>query len=151
MRVEFYGLHFETPQVTFHLWSPWRAAALEHRLFDAVRNLPRVHVDQWPDEVQAKISDPKTCRAAVQAVSRVLKGWQEEAEPGSEKRHWRWLIEGDTDAYGYDHTGEQASLWGVVRVSLERGGVGEPDKGEDIDLEGFGFRIWAEGQKGGSG
>ena len=34
----------------------------------------------------------------------MLKGWQEEAETGSEKRTWRWLLEGDTDADGYDHT-----------------------------------------------
>jgi hypothetical protein len=27
---------------------------------------------------------------------------------------------------------------------LDRGGVGEPEKGEDIDLEGFGLRIWGE-------
>ncbi len=33
MRIDFYGLVFETPRVTFYLWSPWRAAALEHRLF----------------------------------------------------------------------------------------------------------------------
>src|SRR5581483_4566762 len=36
MQVDFYGLAFETPQVTVHLWSPWRAAELEHRLFNAV-------------------------------------------------------------------------------------------------------------------
>ena len=80
----------------------------------------------------------------MQAVSRVLKGWQEEAELGGERRSWRWLLEADTDADGYDHTGEQTSLWGFLRVSVDRGGPGEPDKGEDIDLEGFGMRIWPE-------
>ena len=35
MRIEFFGLTFDTPCVTFYLWSPWRAAALEHRLFEA--------------------------------------------------------------------------------------------------------------------
>jgi hypothetical protein len=30
-------------------------------------------------------------------------------------------------------------------VSLERGGPGEADKGEDVDLQGFGLRIWGEG------
>jgi hypothetical protein len=78
----------------------------------------------------------------LQTLARVLKGWQEEAEPGGERRTWRWLLEGDTDAYGYDHTGEPACLWGFLRVSVDRGGPGEPDKGEDIDLEGFGLRIW---------
>src|SRR5436190_1080146 len=37
MRVDFYGLTFETPCVTFYLWSPWRSSALEHKLFEAVR------------------------------------------------------------------------------------------------------------------
>ncbi len=45
MRVDFYGLAFETPCVTFYLRSPWRAAALEHRLYDAVRGLPRTRVE----------------------------------------------------------------------------------------------------------
>src|SRR5262249_37515427 len=31
MRIDFYGMVFQTPRVTFHLWSPWRATALEHR------------------------------------------------------------------------------------------------------------------------
>ena len=144
MRIDFYGLAFETPHVTFHLWSPWRAAALEHRLFEAVRTLPRVEAEAGPDEIMLHVRDPKTCRAAIQAVARVLKGWQEEADPGSERRSWRWLLEGDSDADGYDHNGEPTSLWGIVRVSLERGGPGEPDKGEDIDLEGFGMRILGE-------
>ncbi len=148
MRVEFYGLLFETPRVTFYLWSPWRAAALEHRLFDAIRTLPRVVAEAGPDELRLHVGDPKTCRAALQAVARVLKGWQEEADPGSERRSWRWLLEGDTDADGYDHTGEPVSLWGFLRVSLERGGPGEPDKGEDIDLEGFGLQVQGEGQSG---
>ena len=144
MRVDLYGLAFETPRVTFHLWSPWRASALEHRLFEAVKNVPRAEMEKAPDERRIHVSDPKTLRAALQAVARVLKGWQEEADPGSERRSWRWLLEADTDADGYDHTGEPVSLWGFLRVSLERGGPGEPDKGEDIDLEGFGMRILGE-------
>ena len=146
MRVDLYGLAFEAPRVTCHLWSPWRATALEHRLFEAVKNVPRVELEKGPDEWRLLIADPKTWRAAVQAVARVLKGWQEEADPGSERRSWRWLLEGDTDADGYDHTGEPVSLWGFLRVSLERGGPGEPDKGEDIDLEGFGMQVQGSGQ-----
>jgi len=145
MRVDFYGLAFETPRVTFHLWSPWRAAALEHRLFDAVRKLARVEPEQGPDELRLHVSDPKAWKAALQAIARVLKGWQEEADPGAERRRWHWLLEGDTNADGYDHTGDAFGLWGFLRVSLERGGPGEPDKGEDIDLEGFGLRIWGAG------
>jgi hypothetical protein len=144
MRFEFYGLAFETPRVTFYLWSPWRAAALEHRLFDAIRSLPRIAAEEGADELRLHAADPKTCRLALSAVARVLKGWQEEADPGSERRSWRWLLEGDTDADGYDHTGEPVSLWGFLRVSLERGGPGEPDKGEDVDLEGFGLQVLGE-------
>ena len=141
MRFDFYGLAFEAPRVTFYLWSPWRAAALEHRLFDALRALPRVEVEDGADERRLNISDPKTWRSALQAVARVLKGWQEEAPPGSERRTWRWLLEADTDADGYDHTGAPAALWGFLRVGLDRGGVGESEKGEDLDLEGFGLQI----------
>jgi hypothetical protein len=144
MRIEFCGLVFDTPSVTFHLWSPWRAAELEHRLFHAVRSLPRTEAEAGPDEWRIQIKDPKTWRTAVQAVARVLKGWQEEADPGSERRIWRWLLEGDSDADSYDHTGEPTTLWGFLRISLERGGPGDPDKGEDIDLQGFGVRIWGE-------
>jgi hypothetical protein len=143
MRVDLYGLAFETPQVTVHLWSPWRCSALEHRLFEAVRQLPRVAQEQGPDEWRLLIADPKTWRAAVQALARVLKGWQEEGDPSTEKRSWRWLIEGDIDAHGYDHNGEPAGVWLLLRVSLDRGGVGEPEKGEDLDLEGFGLLLWA--------
>ena len=141
MRFDFYGLAFETPRVTFYLWSPWRAAALEHRLFEAVRGLPRAELEELPDELRVHLADPKACRAALQAVARVLKGWQEEADAHSERRTWRWLLEADTDADGYDHAGEPTSVWGFLRLGLERGGPGEPDKGEDVDLEGFGLQV----------
>jgi hypothetical protein len=144
MRIDFYGLTFETSAATFYLWSPWRASALEHRLFEVVQKLPRTQSEKSPDEVRVLINDPKTWRTAIQAVARVLKGWQEEADPGSERRTWRWLLEGDSDADGYDHAGEPTSLWGFLRVAVERGGPAEPDKGEDIDLEGFGLRIWGD-------
>jgi hypothetical protein len=144
MLIDFFGLTFETSRVTFYLWSPWRAAALEHRLFEAIRNLPRTEVEEAADEWRLHLTDLKTWRSALQCLSRVLKGWQEDAEPGGERRSWRWLVDGDTDPDGYDHTGDPFSLWAIVRVSLERGGPGEAEKGEDIDLEGFGLRIWGE-------
>ncbi len=146
MRIDFYGLAFETPRVTFYLWSPWRAAAIEHRMFEAIRALPGMHVDEASDELRMPVTDAKSFRAAVQVVARVLKGWQEEADPGSERRSWRWLLEADTDHNGYDHTGEPTALWGFLRLALDRGGPGEPEKGEDIELEGFGLQI--EGVKG---
>lgn len=144
MRIDFYGLTFETPAVAFYLWTPWRASALEHRLFEVVAGLPGVQKEVGPDERRAHIGDAKTWRAAVQAVARVLKGWQEEADPGSERRAWWWLLEGDSDADGYDHNREPFTLWGYLRLGIDRGGPNEPDKGEDIDLEGFGLRIWGQ-------
>src|SRR5258708_759981 len=150
MRFDFYGLGFHSPRVTFYLWSPWRAAAPEHRLVEGVRKLPHVEFEEAPDEWRVHVTDQKTWRAALQMVARVMKGWQEDADPGSERRTWRWLIEGDTDADGYDHSGEQAALWAIVRVSLERGGPGEGDKSEDVDLEGFSLRVWGEADRPGS-
>jgi hypothetical protein len=146
MRIDLYGLTFETPRVTCYLWTPWRAAALEHRLFEAVAAVAGGRPEQGPDGLSVEITDPKTWRAAVQSLARVLKGWQEEADPGGERRGWRWIVEGDTDAYGYDHAGEPACLWGLVRVSVDRGGPGEGEKGEDIELEGFGVRVWPAGK-----
>jgi len=141
MRFEFYGLAFETPHVVFHLWSPWRATSLEHRLFEKLRLLPRAELAEGTDERRLVASDPRTCRQALQAITQVLKGWQEEADAGSERRTWRWLMEGDTDEAGYDHNGEPVSLWCFLRVGLERGVPGESEKAEDIDLDGFGLEI----------
>jgi hypothetical protein len=142
MRVDLYGLNFETPAVTFYLWSPWRSAAIEHRLFDAIRQLPQVEVETAADELRAQISDGKTLKSAFAAAERILKGWQEEAsDAGGDRRVWRWLVEADTDSHGYDHNGDRAAIWGFLRLSLERGSPGEAERGEDIDLNGFGFRI----------
>jgi len=142
MRIDFYGLGFETPRVTFYLWSPWRAAALEHRLFEAVGQLTGRAPEQEADEWRIHLTDTKVFRGALQAICRILKGWQEEADAGQERRSWRWLLEGDTDANGYDHAGEPAGMWAYLRLALERGGPGENDKAEDVDLNGFGLRIW---------
>src|SRR5437588_12149822 len=98
MRVEFYGLVFETPRVTCYLWSPWRASALEHRLFNEVRGLAGVQSEQATDELRAHIDDAKAWRQALNVIARVLKGWQEEAaDAGRQRRAWRWIFEGDTD------------------------------------------------------
>ena len=142
MRVDFYGLVFETPKVTVYLWSPWRASALEHRLFEAVHGLPGLHTVQEADEMHVEITDAKTWRLALQGVCRVIKGWQEEADPGSERRAWRWLLEADTDDHGYDHQNEPACMWAFLRLALERGCPDESDKSEEVDLNGFGVRIW---------
>jgi len=148
MRVDLYGLTFETPHITFYLWSPWRASALEHRLFGAVRELAGVTLEQdAPDEVRIQISDAKTWKAALHSVVRVLKGWQEEADQGRERRVWRWLLEGDTDDHGYDHAGEPASVWGYLQLGLERGNFDEPEKMETVDLNGIGLRIWPHKEK----
>ena len=46
------------------------------------------------------------------------------------------------DAAGYDMQGEKASFWLYVRLSLDRGGPSDGEKGEDIDLNGFGVQVW---------
>lgn len=143
MRVDLFGLVMDAPGVTFYLWSPWRCSALEHRLFDAVKSVAGAEFEAAPDELRANVSDPKGWKQALQAVSRVLKGWQEEAaDAGPDRRSWRWLIEADVDPSGYDLNGEKASFWAYVRLGLDRGNPGEPEKGEDIDLNGFGVCVW---------
>jgi hypothetical protein len=143
MQVDFYGLKLEAEQVSCYLWSPWRASALEHRLFEAVRAVPGVELEQEPDQLRAEIKGPKAWRQALTAISRVLMGWQEEAaDDHRERRGWRWLLEGDTDAHGYDHAGEPVSLWAYLRLAIDRGSPEEAEKGEDIDLNGFGLRFW---------
>ena len=124
---------------------PGGSTHLEHRLFDAIRHVPRVELEEAADELprsylRSEVGPIGRCRPW-----RVLKGWQEEADPGSERRTWRWLLEADTDAHGYDHTGEPVSVWCFLRLSLERGGVGEVEKGEDVDLDGFGLQVPADG------
>lgn len=142
MRVDLFGLVMDAPGVTFYLWSPWRCSAIEHRLFDAIKGVPGAKVEPGPDELRVEVKDAKGWKQAVQNLSRVLKGWQEEAaDSGTDRRSWRWLIEADTDAAGYDMNGEKACFWAYVRLALDRGGPGEPEKGEDIDLNGFGVCV----------
>ena len=147
MRIDFYGLAFETSRVTFYLWSPWRASALEHRLFEVIGQIPGVTLERDADELRLNVQDSKTWRAALKTICRVLKGWQEEADPGRERRAWRWLLEGDTDDHGYDHAGEPASLWAFLQLGLDRSEPGDGEnKMEQIDFNGFGLRIWAAGE-----
>ena len=142
MRIDICGIGFETPGVTFYLWSPWRASMLEHKLFEALRTLPGGEETADADEIRWKLPDAKLWPKIMQNCTRILKGWQEDAAPGgTEKRSWRWLLEADTDTDGYDHAGEKAGMWGFLRVSVDRGPLGEVEKGEDIDLNGFGFQI----------
>ncbi len=143
MRVELFTLTMEAPGVTYYLWSPWRCAAIEHKLFESVSTLPDAKLEREPDELRVHISEPKAWKLGLQHLTRVLKGWQEEGvDVGNEKRSWRWLMEGDIDANGYDHKGEKSAFWLFVRLSIEVSGPGESDKGEDIDLNGFGVCVW---------
>jgi hypothetical protein len=144
MRVDLFGLTMDAPGVTFYLWSPWRCSALEHKLFDSLKGVPNVTPEAAGDELRLHVTDPKGWKLAVQNLSRVLKGWQEEATDGGkeERRSWRWLLEADVDAAGYDMQGERASFWAYLRLGLDRGGPGDAEKGEDIDLNGFGVQVW---------
>lgn len=146
MRVDLFGLVMEAPGVTFYLWSPWRCSAIEHKLFDSLKAIPNATIEAAPDELRLSVTDAKGWRVAVQNLSRVLKGWQEEAADAGkdERRAWRWFLEADVDASGYDMNGEKASVWAFLRLSLDRGGPTEAEKGEDIDLNGFGVQVWGE-------
>lgn len=147
MQINFHGFRFEASRVTVYLWSPWRASAIEHRLFNEVKQLPGVHLENAPDELRVQIDNEKAFAQAVLGMSRLLKGWQEEATAaGKERRVYRWLVEGDTDEHGYDHTNEVATLWIYLRVGLDQGDVDDPEAGEWIDMNGFGLRLWPERQ-----
>ncbi len=113
-------------------------------MFDSLRQVPGMTLEEAADELRIDIAEPKGWKTAVQNLSRVLKGWQEEASDGGkeERRGWRWLLEADVDAAGYDSQGERASFWAFVRLNLDRGGPGEAEKGEELDLNGFGVEIW---------
>src|SRR4051794_27585509 len=107
MRVELFGLAMDAPGVTVSLWSPWRCTALEHKLFDSLKGVTDAEVEIEPDEIRIQLSTEKQWKQATDKLVRVLKGWQEEAaDAGAEKRSWRWLVEADVDASGFDHKGE---------------------------------------------
>jgi hypothetical protein len=143
MKVELYGLTMDAPGVTFHLWSPWRSAALEHKLFDAVSTIPGVALERQPDELCIDVTESKTWKQAVLNLERVLKGWQEEGvDAENEKRSWRWLLESDVDGNGFDHKGERAAFWLFLRLGIERGGPADAEKGEDVDMNNFGICVW---------
>ncbi|MFO0866958.1 MAG: hypothetical protein U0744_20340 [Gemmataceae bacterium] len=89
--------------------------------------LPNVHIEKDSDEIRAHVSEAKTFQTAMTGVRRTLKGWQEEADVGRERRGWRWMLEGDTDDNGYDlrrgtvqASLSSASRWTVARLRTER-------------------------------
>jgi hypothetical protein len=143
MQIDFYGFRFEASRITCNLATPWRASALEHRLFNEFKQLPGVHLETSLDELRVQITDVNIWKQALPNMSRLLKGWQEEAaSTGKERRVYRWLFEGDTDENGYDHANEPACLWAYLRVGLDRGDLDQEEPSEWIDLSGFGLRFW---------
>src|ERR1043166_173498 len=147
MQIDFYGFRFEASRITCVLWSPWRASALEHRLFNEIKQLAGVHLESAPDELRLQISDAKIWPQALHEMTRILKGWQEEATgTGKEHRIYRWLFEGDTDEQGYDHNYETACLWIYLRVGLDHGDFEAEEQGEWIDMHNFGLRFWPVGR-----
>jgi hypothetical protein len=147
MHIDMYGLRFEASRITCYLWTPWRAAAIEHRLFNEVKQLSGVALETTPEELRVQLTDEKTWKLALTNMSRLLKGWQEEATGiGKERRAYRWLFEGDTDEHGYDHTNEVASLWIYLRLGVEQGDMSDEEPGEWIDMNGFGLRLWPMGR-----
>jgi hypothetical protein len=142
MRLDFFGLGFEVAGASFSLLSPWRAPVLANRCFKAVQEVPGLETTEGSDELQVKVTNPRTWQAALDAVTRVLKAWQEDAELGDERRSWRWVLRGDGPTHSEKAAGEAVILIGELRLIVERGAL--EDEGMDdevIDLDGFEFRI----------
>ncbi len=147
MKVELFGLTMEAPGATVFLWSPWRCSMLEHKLFESLKGTPNGKFEAEPDEIRLHLTDSKAWRSVLERLTRVLKGWQEEAsDAGAEKRSWRWLMEADVDANGYDYKGEKAAFWFFLRLAIDRTGPGdgEAEKYDEVDLEGFGVCVWGQ-------
>lgn len=145
MRVELFGLTMEAPGITVYLWSPWRCSLLEHKLFDSLKGIPSSQAESEPDELRLHLTDVKAWKLALERLTRVLKGWQEEAaDAGPEKRSWRWLLEADVDGNGFDHKGEKAAFWLFLRLMIDRNAPGDGEKNDDVDLEGFGVCVWGQ-------
>jgi hypothetical protein len=146
MKIDLYGISLVARGVTFNLWSPWRCMAIEHRLFEAIRQVPGLELVTEPDEASIDVKTEKQMAAVQLAIERVLKGWQEEASDagtGAERRNWFWLLEADTDCNGMDHNGEASHLWAFLRLVIESGDAAmDGGKSEMIDLNGFGFKLW---------
>lgn len=144
MIAQLYGLRMQVDGITIHLWSPWRSSRLENRIFEAIAAIAKVPIEKDSDELHFKLANTELWNQAVQTTERILKGWQEESSEShnAERRSWRWLIEADTDANGYDMQSEASCFWAFLRLSIDRGGPGEADKGEDLDLQGLGVSFW---------
>ncbi len=141
MRVNFYGLKLEVAKISCFLKPPWRASILETRLFDAVSQLPNIINECEEERLLIHFQDEACWGKANEAMVRVLKGWQEDADTAYERRRWRWVINGDTDLYGYDITGDRMTLWAYLEVTIDRADM-EQDEKEEYDLETFGLRFW---------
>lgn len=147
MKVDLFGLTMDAPGVTVYLWTPWRCSLLEHKLFESLKGVPNTKFEIEPDEARLHATDTKAWRAILERLTRVLKGWQEEAsDAGTEKRSWRWLVEADVDANGFDYKGEKTAFWLFCRLTIDRTdpGNGHEEKFEDIDMEGFGICVWGQ-------
>ncbi len=143
MQIEFHGLQFQASRITCYLWSPWRASALEHRLFNEIKQIDGGTLESGPDELRVQLTSVEAWRQAKHNMTRLLKGWQEEATTfGKERRVYRWLFEGDTDEHGYDHANDVACLWIYLRAGIERGELDDGEPVEWIDFSGFGLRLW---------
>ena len=150
MLIDLYGIVMETPGVTISLNTPWRAMALEQRLFEAVVALKPDALEKTPDEWLWHLRAPQLWGKVLNAVARVMKGWQEEGQDVAgqpQQRAWRWLMEADTDMDGYDHAGDKASMWAFLRASIDAESPERPEKGEDVDLNAFSVRIWSTGEE----
>jgi hypothetical protein len=149
MRIDLYGLTFDAAATYFFVGPAWECPYGAVKLFDAVAAVPQVRLEQLDDGGRrAHVPNPKVWKAARAAAERVLKGWQEEAEPGGPRRLWHWVLEAETDAAGNDGDGDPAYWLGYVRLREDESGVGEDEHGEERDLHRFGVYILPDREKG---
>jgi len=142
MKVNISGVCIETRKIVVYLKSPWRANALEHKLFEAARQIPEVQVEESQAEYKIVLKNIEKFQTLLESCTRILKGWQEDADLGTERRFWCWLFEGDADASGYDHNGNPASIWIFVRAIIEHAEHSmDAPKVEHVDLESFNFEL----------
>lgn len=141
MEITFYQFCITTQKIAIHLYSCWRASQLEHKLFDSARTIVGKEPDRKDDSLVLTITAESTWNQLFQNWVRILKGWEEDAVPGDERRRWRWVIEGDTDHYGYNHNGDNFALWVFLRTSIEHGEANAAESIDEFDLDALGIQL----------
>ena len=130
------------------LWSPWRATALEHRLFNEVKQLPGVHLESTPDEharADRRRQGMEASHAQHVAAAQRLAGGSRRRRQGTprlslahRRRHRRARLRSrQRNRLAFGST--CASAWTAAIID-------DAEPSEWIDLSGFGLRFWPVGR-----